>query len=198
MEIFFCSTVWNVQGNKFQINFRFLSFSLSSPLSLHWLQVRDAAGDTELGDSGMNSSSELKCNSHLESSVACAICHCQVLFRLFLYCGVYFKFCCCALLGVQGTHCTDSSTCWALLARYSAALAKLTLDRCALSIVASQSLVSWGGCFVWLAAGQRSLSCSVTKAVTPMGEQGPVVWQSWCRSAVWWDVLVWWKLVNTL
>lgn len=88
---FFCSTVWNVQGNKFQTNFRFLSFSLSSPLSLLWFQVRDAAGDMELGDSGMNRSSKLKHNSHLGSSMACAICHCKVLlFRFFLDCGGFF------------------------------------------------------------------------------------------------------------
>lgn len=77
----------------------------------------------------------------------------------------------CGFLGVQGKQCVQAA--WpaeGLLARYSTA--KLTLDRCALSIVASQSLVSLGGCFVWFAAGQRSLSCSVNKAVTPMGEQG--------------------------
>lgn len=132
MEIFFCSTVWNVQGNKFQTNFRFLSFSLSSPLSLHWFQMRDAAGDTELGDSGMNSSSKLKYNSHLESSVACAICHCQVLlFRLFLYCGVYFKFCCYVVVCSEcRAHIAQTARpAEHLLARYSAALAKLTLDR---------------------------------------------------------------------
>lgn len=48
-------------------------------------------GDTELGDSGMNRSSTLKCNSHLGSSVACAIHHYQLLlFMLFLYCGGFF------------------------------------------------------------------------------------------------------------
>lgn len=83
----------NVHGNKFQTNFRFLSFSLSSPFSLHWFQVRDAVGDTELGESGMNRSSKLKCKRHFGKLVACAICHCKALLsKLLLYCLFYVYF----------------------------------------------------------------------------------------------------------
>lgn len=113
---------------------------------------------------------------------------------------VFFQFC---FYVVVSSECRAhiAQTAWLccrkpaedLLARYPTALAKLTLDRCALSIVVSQIVVSLGGGFVCLAAGQRSLSHSVSKAVTATGEQGHVVWQirvltgsgssSCCRSA---------------
>lgn len=62
--------------------------------------------------------------------------------------------------------------------QYSTALAKLALDRCALSVAASLILVNLGGGFVCLAAGQRSLLHSVSKAVIPMCEGKGGTWVS--------------------
>lgn len=112
----------------------------------------------------------------------------------------FFQFCCyvvvcseCRAHMAQAAWLCCRKPAEDLLARYSTALPKLTLDRRAPSIVVSQILVSLGGGFVCLAAGQRSLSHSVSKTVTPTGEQGHVVWQvrvstgfgssSCCRSA---------------
>lgn len=66
--------------------------------------------------------------------------------------------------GVQVVYCTDSMTYWCRKpvkdphTKYSAAVAKMALDRCAVSVVASLTLVDIGERFVCLAAGQRFLS----------------------------------------
>lgn len=85
---------------------------------------------------------------------------------------------------MQSVHCTDSMTyCGRKPAKdphiqYSTALAKLALDRCALSVAASLILVNLGGGFVCLAAGQRSLLHSVSKAVIPTCEGKGGTWVS--------------------
>jgi len=139
--------------------------------------VRDAVGDTELGESGMDRSGKLESRRHFGGlQGTCCLSLQSTLFGL-LMCRV-FKILplCCGLLGVQGVHCADSMTyCCRKLAKhlhtkYSTALAKLALGRRAVSVVASLILVDLGSGFVCLAAGRRSLSHSVRKAVIPTFE----------------------------
>lgn len=170
--------MWNDQGNKFQTNFRFLSFSLSSPFSLHWFQVRDAVGDTELEESGVNRSGKLKCKRHFGElhGTRCLSLQSTTFWAASVSCFFFFKCYCCVVV---------YSECRAYTAQRARHIAVENL----LNIPLLHILLLWqswlwtdalsvlwlhwfifinlGGGFVCLAAGQRSLLHSVSKAVIP-------------------------------